>query len=420
MRDDYIRLQNNSITLFTRNLKSGNVYYARYRITKRNLADGQRYITESLKTLDETEAIYKSQERYLEIKFKEKTSQAIKGKFVRDAIHDFLNDYQNRLNSSHPNETTRKGRYTSGMLRIYKRTIERYWLEYCGHLELSMINYETFEKYEGWRRTYYKRSKDEGKIIHPGSKDDISDSTLQLEYNSMKSLMRWAHSKKYYYGNDINFKFTSIKNKRRAFTPTQMRKLNNYMRRNEYLNKGKHGNDPLIRRSRNQFRSYVLFMTNVGCRSGESRYLKWKDIEYRHTDDGKKYIEVSIRSDTKTRKGRVAIGRHSAQRALERLRKSRTDNLEKDDYIFCRVNGEPIQHFRDIFNTVIKEADVEFDTDGNKHTVYTLRHYYITSRLRHTKNLNLIALAKNCGTSVSMIETYYDDSIPLDYVDKLI
>ena len=133
----------------------------------------------------------------------------------------------------------------------------------------------------------------------------------------------------------------------------------------------------------------------------------------------KKYIRVSVSSNTKTC-SREAIGRYTAYRALERLRASRQDNIGDDDLVFCKKDGSAIQQMQDIFNAVIREADTEFDTDGNKYAVYCLRHTFISFRLRFMKNVDVNALAKSCGTSMEMIENYYDDTTSEDYVEKLI
>ena len=53
----------------------------------------------------------------------------------------------------------------------------------------------------------------------------------------------------------------------------------------------------------------------------------------------------------------------------------------------------------------MKAAGLEFDTHGNKRSVYSLRHTYATFRLQH--GTNVYWLKKNMGTSVAMIERHY-------------
>jgi hypothetical protein len=65
----------------------------------------------------------------------------------------------------------------------------------------------------------------------------------------------------------------------------------------------------------------------------------------------------------------------------------------------------------------LKLANAELDTEKKKHTIYCLRHFYITERLR--EGIPIYEIASNCSTSVSMIEKYYSDARPVDFVDRL-
>ena len=75
--------------------------------------------------------------------------------------------------------------------------------------------------------------------------------------------------------------------------------------------------------------------------------------------------------------------------------------------------------FREGFDAVISEAGVDKDKFGNKFVPYPCRHTYITFRLKYGKNLSIHSLAKNCRTSVEMIQSAYDDTDTLDFVDEL-
>ena len=54
---------------------------------------------------------------------------------------------------------------------------------------------------------------------------------------------------------------------------------------------------------------------------------------------------------------------------------------------------------------MLKAAGIEYDTNGDRHTVYSLRHTYATFRLQN--GTNVYWLKKNMGTSVAMIERHY-------------
>ena len=48
---------------------------------------------------------------------------------------------------------------------------------------------------------------------------------------------------------------------------------------------------------------------------------------------------------------------------------------------------------------------MKFDRDGNRRTAYSLRHAYICFRL--IEGADIYQIAKNCRTSVEMIEKFY-------------
>ena len=52
---------------------------------------------------------------------------------------------------------------------------------------------------------------------------------------------------------------------------------------------------------------------------------------------------------------------------------------------------------------------MKFDRDGNQRTAYSLRHTYICLRL--VEGADIYQIAKNCRTTVEMIETYYASDI---------
>ena len=62
-----------------------------------------------------------------------------------------------------------------------------------------------------------------------------------------------------------------------------------------------------------------------------------------------------------------------------------------------------------LFNGVPARTKFKFDRDGNRRTAYSLRHTYICMRLM--EGADIYQIAKNCRTSVEMIEKYYASHI---------
>jgi integrase len=71
---------------------------------------------------------------------------------------------------------------------------------------------------------------------------------------------------------------------------------------------------------------------------------------------------------------------------------------EPTDLIFPKWQSE-------LFKTITEEENLRFDRDGRPRTAYSLRHTYISMRLM--EGANIYQIAKNCRTSVGMIEKYY-------------
>ena len=71
---------------------------------------------------------------------------------------------------------------------------------------------------------------------------------------------------------------------------------------------------------------------------------------------------------------------------------------EPMDHVF------PGNHIK-LFNGVLGRTKLKLDRDGNRRTAYSLRHTYICMRLM--EGADIYQIAKNCRTSVEMIEKFY-------------
>jgi integrase len=57
-----------------------------------------------------------------------------------------------------------------------------------------------------------------------------------------------------------------------------------------------------------------------------------------------------------------------------------------------------------LFNALLRELDLKTDREGQPRTFYSLRHTYICFRLM--EGADIYQIAKNCRTSVEMIENF--------------
>lgn len=147
-----------------------------------------------------------------------------------------------------------------------------------------------------------------------------------------------------------------------------------------------------------QLHDYILFMVNTGLRPDEAQRLQFRDVgAVVDADTGERILEIEVR-------GKRGVGycksMPGAVLPFQRTRK-RKDG-QPSDLVFG-----PVQ--RELFNAVLRELDLKTDRDGNPRTAYSLRHTYICLRLM--EGADIYQVAKNCRTSVEMIEKYYASHI---------
>ena len=200
------------------------------------------------------------------------------------------------------------------------------------------------------------------------------------------------------------------------FSPAEYKQL--YEATREYAQKPFHDH---YKWNAEQVHDYVLFMANTGLRPDEAKNLQHRDVSIVVDDaTGQKILEIEVR-------GKRGIGycksMPSAVRPYERLlarplpglpqgkrarrRRGETDDIpareevkypQPTDHVF------PGNHVK-LFNGVLRRAKLKADRDGNRRTAYSLRHTYICMRLM--EGADIYQIAKNCRTSVEMIEKFY-------------
>ena len=80
-----------------------------------------------------------------------------------------------------------------------------------------------------------------------------------------------------------------------------------------------------------------------------------------------------------------------------------------NDLVFLKTHSS-------LLREILLKLDLATDREGNPRTAYSLRHTYISMRLN--EGADIYQIAKNCRTSVEMIEKYYASHIK-DRLDTL-
>ena len=168
-----------------------------------------------------------------------------------------------------------------------------------------------------------------------------------------------------------------------------------------------------------QLHDYVLFSANTGLRPDEARRLQFRDVTIVEDDASEQTIlEIEVR-------GKRGVGycksMHGAVRPFERLKARLRPSRAYEASNGNEPNATPTESEesrlpkptdlifpkwpRELFKTILDEENLRVDRDGRPRTAYSLRHTYICLRLM--EGADIYQIAKNCRTSVEMIEKYY-------------
>lgn len=357
------------VVIYRRNAGKKPTYQARIKTPQ-----GTGYIVRSLKTQHRDEAYRKAIDLFDELKYRAKAGEDLKSRHATKVVDEYLDSQKHRPRF----ESTRK-------------QIGDHFRSFLGSKTMATIDARLMAGYFASRRTQR----------HNGKK--ISENTLHAEAGEITRFLRWAKEMKYL--REVpNFEKPKLKeNPRPVFDEEAYRKLTSNARR--WIANSPH---PSVRRDRVLLWNYVLILANTGIRVGEARELQWRDIRIINQADQEQPI-FAFRVSGKTGMREVVGRTGDIKIYLERIRELRAEEIGKtpsvDSLIFCHPDGSEIGSFKKSFSSLVKYCDVEYDRDGNRRTLYSLRHTYATFRLY--EGVNHYTLAQNMGTSVEMIEKYY-------------
>lgn len=262
-------------------------------------------------------------------------------------------------------------------------------LPFFGEKALSEITAGLIQEYRAHRVT--PREGKDGKAIKRPSR-----STLHQEIVTLRQVLKTANRKGWLVAlPDMSapYKKSGKITHRAWFSPEDYKRL--------YEASRERAANPKRERWRGEcenLHDYILFMVNTGLRPDEALRLEFRDVAI-VTDDatGERILEIEVR-------GKRGVGfcksMPGAVVPFKRLQKRSGGN--PTDKLFPKFQ-------RELFNTLLDELDLREDRDGQRRTAYSLRHTYICLRLM--EGADIYQIAKNCRTSVEMIENFYASHI---------
>lgn len=221
-------------------------------------------------------------------------------------------------------------------------------------------------------------------------------STLHQELVTLRQILKWANRKGWIDAlPDMSapYKGSGKVSHRAWFSPEEYKRLYEATRA-----RAKNPKNERWRGECETFHDYVLFMANTGLRPDEASRLEYRDVSVVVDEaTGERILEIEVR-------GKRGVGycksMTGAVLPFQRLR--RRANPAPTDLIFGKVQ-------RELLNAVLEELGLKRDREGTLRTAYSLRHTYICMRLM--EGADIYQIAKNCRTSVEMIEKFYASHI---------
>jgi integrase len=362
------------------------------------LAGKNRRISTKEESLSHAKEI--AEDWYLVLRGKVRGGELTSGPTFRKAAEQFLAEY----------ETITQGQRSPDWVKAYEMMLRVYLVPYFGKMALSEISAGKVQEYRIHRRQLGidKRGK-------PPSRTSMHHETVAIR-QVLKTALRhgWLSALP-----DLSQPYkTSGKITHRAwFSPEEYQQLYEATRRR--------ARTPLNNRHKwacEQLHDYVLFMANTGLRPDEAARLQFRDVKIVKDHGSKETIlEIEVR-------GKRGVGwcksTTSAVLPFERLRdRLRPEVLPESDEDKSApepvstkktkprlVKVQPTDRLfpskpRELLNTILGELKLKLDRDGNVRTSYSLRHTYICFRLM--EGADIYQIAKNCRTSVEMIEKFY-------------
>jgi integrase len=196
------------------------------------------------------------------------------------------------------------------------------------------------------------------------------------------------------------------------FSPAEYKQLYEATRRYAYEMQGKRH-----QWNAEQVHDYVLFMANTGLRPDEAKNLQHRDVAIvKDRATGERILEIEVRGKRGMgycksmpaavqyyerllkRPKPVSQERHGKSKSWKNPDPPALEYPQPTDFVF------PGDH-KKLFNGVLERASLKLSRDGHRRVAYSLRHTYICMRLM--EGADIYQIAKNCRTSVEMIEKFY-------------
>lgn len=356
---------------------------------------GNNYRT-STKSKFVSEAVFYAEEWYFDLR-----GQASLGELkppskkkitFADAAEKFIEEYS----------VLTKGQRSPKWIEGNAGRLRLHLLPFFGDLALDEVTASKIQEYRVFRMTPLEEKNPNAKDNRPFNGKVPAAKTLHNEIVTLRQVLKTALRHGWLEAlPDLSapYKRSGKVSHRPWFSPVEYQQLYKATRKNakEAV--------PHLKWAAEQLHDYVLFMGNTGLRPDEAKNLQHQDVEIvKDSATGEEILVIEVRGKRgvgycKSTKGAVLPYKRLSKRAKRKKDgNGNTQYPKPEDQVFPSSNVK-------MFKNLLEREGLRQDREGKNRTSYSLRHTYICMRL--LEGADIYQIAKNCRTSVEMIEKHY-------------
>jgi integrase len=355
----------------------------------------------------------KAEDWYLELRGKARAGlPTTEGKAFGAAADTFMSDY----------EASVEGQRSDRWINEHKAHIENHLKPFFGKYAVTQIDQDRAQEYRlhRFKNPYVRESaKADSDKAKPAPRP-TAQKTIENEIITLRMILKFSVRKGWLKGlPDVSSPYQKQKKvgHRPWFSPQEYKDL--YKATGAYKNRNELRD--WERWNAEQLHDMVLLLANTGLRPDEVKNLEHRDVAMvKDAATGELILEIAVRGKTgygpcKSRAEAVKPYQRLLNRPIwtpqgRKPRSKKAIALAAAEPLPPLVKPQPTDkvfpgnHIK-LFNKILGNAKLKLDRDGKAHTLYSLRHFYICERL--SEGADVYQLAKNCRTSVEMIQKHY-------------
>ncbi|MFD3306597.1 tyrosine-type recombinase/integrase [Alteromonas macleodii] len=350
----------------------------------------------STRQTDKDEAVAAARLLRMEWKIKAEAGVLTQSKRFRDVAEEAINRMKNELANKNGKQS----------YKDYINALNKYHIPFFDRTYITSINQDKISEFNSWRKRKVKAEQ---------KKDELAKSTILNHNAAMQRVFAEAVRNKWMTVHQIPVLSSQGASgvRRAAFTPDEYERI--VAKLGELIQNSR---KQVTRDIRQLLYVYMEFALHSGIRPGtELDTLTWDDIQLESHEHKTRFFVTVRRGKTVKHTGiRQVVCKQGIFDAIHLMTILRP-NRKANDLFFTLPNGEETKELSRTFTKILEDCDLK-DSPHGKRSLYSLRHTYITWELI-AQSVSIDVLARQCGTSIQMIEQHYSHVVPRMFSDQL-